>query len=229
MDLQYIVIVLGFMGLSQLVSWKLKSKFTEYSQIPLEFTGKEIAEKMLRDNQIFDVQVISVQGQLTDHYNPQNKTVNLSEVVYNQNNVSAVAVAAHECGHAIQHAQSYTFLTMRSKLVPVVNVASKISSLIFGIGIGMFILKGIPFIFWIGIIALSITTLFAIITLPVEFDASSRALQWLDSSQSLKGEAYKKARTALSWAACTYVIAALNAIAMILYFLLKAINRDQKT
>lgn len=225
MDIGYLVLVFAFMGLSALVGWQLRRKFEEYSHIPVAYTGKEIAEKMLRDNQIFDVQVISVAGQLTDHYNPSDKTVNLSESVFYNNSVAAAAVAAHECGHAVQHATAYNFLTLRSSLVPIVNIASKISSVVFGIGIGVFFLQKITIILWIGIIALAITALFAVVTLPVEFDASARALKWLDQSQTLRGEAYNKAKNALTWAALTYVVAALNAIAQVAYFLLKAMNR----
>ncbi|RXG18229.1 hypothetical protein DSM03_101910 [Leeuwenhoekiella aestuarii] len=217
-------------GIIALVSWavsnKLKSKFKEYSQIHLQngMSGAEIARKMLSDNGINDVKVISVQGQLTDHYNPANKTVNLSEPVYNQRNAAAAAVAAHECGHAVQHAKAYSWLTMRSKLVPVVSVASRMSMFviiggvvlmsIIGSGLGMTVAL-------IGLGLFAMGTIFAFITLPVEYDASNRALAWLESSNMLTRQEHDGAKDALKWAARTYVVAAIGSLATLLYFALQ--------
>lgn len=214
----YLVITFFFMGAGALVSWMLKKRFTEYSQMPIRLTGKEIAEKMLRDNGIYDVQVISVPGQLTDHYNPATKTVNLSESVCHQSNVAAAAVAAHECGHAVQHAQSYAFLQMRSMMVPAVQVSSNMAQLLLSLGIMLMILSGIKIILFIGVVLFAISTLFAFITLPVEFDASSRALSWIKTSNVLGYEQQDKAFTALKWAAMTYVVAALASLASLLYY-----------
>ena len=217
-------------GAIALVSWlvsnKLKSKFKEYSKIHLQngMSGAEIARKMLSDNGIHDVKVISVQGQLTDHYNPANKTVNLSEAVYNQRNAAAAAVAAHECGHALQHAQAYSWLTMRSTLVPVVSVASRMSMFVI---IGGFVLmsiisSGVGFtVAVIGLGLFAMGTLFAFITLPVEYDASNRALAWLESSNMLTSQEHAGAEDSLKWAARTYVVAAIGSLATLLYFALQ--------
>ena len=204
-----------------LLSLKVKNnkKWVEFSQMPIRMTGKEIAEKMLRDNGIFDVQVISVPGALTDHYNPLDKTVNLSDWVYAQSNVAAAAVAAHECGHAVQHNTAYSWLTMRSKLVPVVQVSSQYVQWIILGGLAVLMFTQIPWVLLIGIILFSMTTLFSFITLPVEFDASARALKWLDSTQILVGEEHDKAKTALKWAASTYVVAALGSLVTLLYYI----------
>ncbi|HQW85502.1 MAG TPA: zinc metallopeptidase [Ferruginibacter sp.] len=218
-----IVVSLLFMGLGMLVQFRLKSKFAEYGKVPVSsgLSGKEVAEKMLRDNGIYDVKVISVDGFLSDHYNPLNKTVNLSPDVYAGINVSAAAVAAHECGHAVQHAAAYSMLTLRSKLVPVVNISSQLSQWIIIIGLGFLGFGGgNPTVLLVGIILFAITTLFTIITLPVEFDASARALQWLDSSHMATGTEYDKAKDALKWAALTYVVAALASIAMLVQYIL---------
>jgi len=174
---------------------------------------------MLRDNGITDVQVISVPGALTDHYNPMDKTVNLSDWVYAEANVAAAAVAAHECGHAVQHANAYAWLNMRSKLVPVVQVSSQYVQWIILAGFGVLMFTKSPWILLIGIILFALTTLFSFITLPVEFDASSRALKWLDSTQLLVGEEYSKAKNALGWAASTYVVAALGSLVTLLYYI----------
>ena len=197
----------------------MQRRFKEYSQMPIRMTGKEIAEKMLRDNGIFDVQVISVPGALTDHYNPLDKTVNLSDWVYAQSNVAAAAVAAHECGHAVQHNTAYSWLTMRSKLVPVVQVSSQYVQWIILGGLAVLMFTQIPWVLLIGIILFAMTTLFSFITLPVEFDASARALKWLDSTQILVGEEHDKAKTALKWAASTYVVAALGSLVTLLYYI----------
>jgi len=209
------------MGVSWYVSSTLQRRFKEYSQMPIRMTGKEIAEKMLRDNGIYDVQVVSVPGALTDHYNPTDKTVNLSDWVYAQANVAAAAVAAHECGHAVQHNAAYTWLTMRSKLVPVVQVSSQYVQWIIlgGLAVLMFTKGAVPWVLLVGIILFALTTLFSFITLPVEFDASARALKWLDGTQILQGEQYDKAKNALKWAASTYVVAALGSLVTLLYYI----------
>ncbi|MGO4913744.1 zinc metallopeptidase [Leeuwenhoekiella sp. W20_SRS_FM14] len=222
----YYILIGAIALVSWLVSNKLKSKFKEYSQIHLQngMSGAEIARKMLSDNGINDVKVISVQGQLTDHYNPANKTVNLSEPVYNQRNAAAAAVAAHECGHAVQHAQAYSWLTMRSTLVPVVSVASRMSMFVI---IGGFVLmsiisSGVGFtVAVIGLGLFAMGTLFAFITLPVEYDASNRALAWLESSNMLTSQEHAGAKDSLKWAARTYVVAAIGSLATLLYFALQ--------
>jgi len=216
-------------GLIMLVSWlvsnRLKSKFELYSKLQLQngMSGKEIAEKMLADHGIRDVQVISVEGQLTDHYNPVDKTVNLSEAVYNQRNAAAAAVAAHECGHAVQHATAYSWLEMRSKLVPVVSVASNYVQWILIAGILM--MKTFPQLLLVGIVIFAATTLFSIVTLPVEYDASNRALAWLENKRMLNQEEQAGAKDALKWAARTYVVAAIGSIATLLYYVMIYMNR----
>jgi len=216
-------------GLIMLVSWlvssRLKSKFEQYSELHLQngMSGKEIAEKMLADHGIRDVQVISVEGQLTDHYNPTDKTVNLSEAVYNQRNAAAAAVAAHECGHAVQHAHAYSWLEMRSKLVPVVSVASNWVQWVLIAGILM--VKTFPQLLLVGIVLFAATTLFSIITLPVEYDASNRALAWLENKHMLTQQEQAGAQDALKWAARTYVVAAIGSIATLLYYIMVYTNR----
>ena len=209
-----------FVGISMLVSYVLKSKFQAYSQIPTSsgLTGKQIADKMLKDNQIYGVQVRETEGFLSDHYNPADKTVNLSPDVYNGANVAAAAVAAHECGHAVQHAAAYPFLGLRSKLVPAVQFSSNIVSWVLLAGI--FLVNRFPELLLGGIILFGITTLFALITLPVEFDASRRALAWLDSSRVMRAEEHDKAKNALWWAAMTYVVAALASVATLFQYIL---------
>ena len=208
MILYYVILGAIFLA-SWLVSNRLQSKFAHYSQVQLRngMSGKEIAEKMLRDNGINDVRVISTPGQLTDHYNPLDKTVNLSEAVYNQRNAAAAAVAAHECGHAVQHAQAYAWLNLRSKLVPAVNISSNLSNILIMIGfaLGAFS-KSTGFGYWIavaGVALFAITTLFTFITLPVEYDASNRALAWLKSKNMVTREEYAGAEDSLKWAART--------------------------
>ncbi|MBK6633455.1 MAG: zinc metallopeptidase [Chitinophagaceae bacterium] len=206
-----------------LVQYRLKSKFAQYSKVPTSsgMSGKEIAEKMLRDNGIYDVKVTSVDGFLSDHYNPLNKTVNLSPDVYAGSNVSAAAVAAHECGHAVQHATAYSMLTLRSKMVPAVKISSTLSQWIIIIGFGMLGFGGgNPTVLLIGIGLFAVTTLFTVITLPVEFDASARALQWLDTARITTGSEHTQAKDALKWAAMTYVVAALASIAMLVQYIL---------
>lgn len=214
-------IILGvFMLISLAVSSQLKSKFRKYSKTPFRIglTGKEIAEKMLRDHGIRDVSVVSVAGELSDHYNPVNKTVNLSPAVYSQATVSAAAVAAHECGHAVQHATAYSFLKMRSALVPVVNISSHlIQWVILG---GILLINVFPALLFIGIGLFALTTLFSIITLPVEYDASRRALVWLNNAGITSGEEQEQAKDALKWAARTYLVAALGSLATLIYYIL---------
>lgn len=214
---------------SMYVSNQLKSKFKKYSKIQLRngLSGKEIAQKMLSDNGITDVQVVSVKGQLTDHYNPANKTVNLSETVYTQRNAAAAAVAAHECGHALQHASAYSWLTLRSQIVPVVGFSSKISNFVIMAGL-ILMYSGSALgsmLFLTGIVLFSMTTLFTFITLPVEFDASNRALSWLESRNMLTQEEHTGAKDALKWAARTYVVAALGSLATLLYFISMFLGR----
>jgi uncharacterized protein len=219
MGMSYLVLAVAIMLASWLISSTLKNKFEKYSKLHLQngMSGKEIAEKMLADNGIRDVRVISVEGQLTDHYNPTDKTVNLSEAVYNQRNAAAAAVAAHECGHAVQHATAYKWLTLRSNLVPVVNVASSYMQWILIAGILM--LRTFPQLLLVGIVIFAATTLFSIITLPVEYDASNRALAWLENKNMLTREEQAGAKDALKWAARTYVVAALGSIATLLYYI----------
>jgi len=210
-----------FLGISLLVSMVLKGKFSAYSKIPLTngMSGKEVAEKMLRENGIYDVKVTSVEGFLSDHYNPLNKTVNLSPDIYNGTNVASAAVAAHECGHALQHAEAYQWLMLRSKMVPAVQFSSMLVNWILLIGVIMAV-RGNPIVLLIGIILMSITVLFTLITLPVEFDASRRALAWLSHTNVTNPEEYPKAKDALKWAAMTYVIAALAAIVILVQYIL---------
>jgi Zn-dependent membrane protease YugP len=225
-------ILIGIIALfSWLVSSRLKSKFEQYSKISLRngMSGAEIAEKMLADNGIYDVKVISTPGQLTDHYDPTKKTVNLSESDYNQRNAAAAAVAAHECGHAVQHAQAYSMLKMRSQMVPMVNISSTMSQwLIMGgliLGIAS---KGVSIGFYIavaGLVLMAIATLFSFITLPVEYDASNRALAWLKNKNMLSQEEYAGAEDSLKWAARTYVVAALGALASLIYWAFQVFGR----
>ncbi|NMH28573.1 zinc metallopeptidase [Flavobacterium silvaticum] len=215
----YWILIIAIMGASGLVSWRLKSKFEEYSKMHLQnnMSGAEIAEKMLADHGIRDVRVISTPGRLTDHYNPADKTVNLSEAVYNQRNAAAAAVAAHECGHAVQHATAYGWLQMRSTLVPVVNVASSLVQWILIAGILM--VRTFPQLLLIGIVIFALTTLFSFITLPVEYDASNRALAWLENKHMVTPREHDAAKDALKWAARTYVVAAIGSLATLLYYI----------
>lgn len=206
------------MGVSWYVSNTLQRRFKEYSQLPIRYTGREVAEKMLRDNGIVDVKVISVPGALTDHYNPMDKTVNLSDWVYAEANVAAAAVAAHECGHAVQHAHAYAPLKMRSSLVPVVNFASKWMQWLLLAGI--IFVESFPYLLLAGIILFATTTLFSFITLPVEIDASRRALAWLSNAGITNYSTQGPARDALKTAAYTYVIAALGSLASLIYYIM---------
>jgi uncharacterized protein len=219
----YWIILIGFTLLSVWVGNRLKSRFKEYALVPTSsgLSGAEIAQKMLRDNNIHDVKVVSVQGELTDHYNPINKTINLSSAVYSGRNVSAAAVAAHETGHAVQHATSYSLLNLRSAMVPAVNFSSRMMSVIFIVAlIGGYVFNFFAQAIWLVIAAQFVITLFSLITLPVEFDASARALQWLNMSRITVGTEHEKAKNALRWAASTYVVATLAAISQLLYFIL---------
>lgn len=230
MSSEIFIVSLVFLGISFLVSAILKSKFTKYSKIPLSngMSGKEIAEKMLKENGIYDVKVTSVQGFLSDHYNPVNKTVNLSPDVYSGTSVSAAAVAAHECGHAVQHATSYGPLMLRSKLVPAVQMSSMLVNWILLAGMIVLATTKNPTVLLIGIIVMSVTVLFTLITLPVEFDASKRALAWLDNTNVTNSEEYSKAKDALKWAATTYVVAALAAVVtLIQYIMIYLGSRDR--
>ncbi|MGN6434885.1 MAG: zinc metallopeptidase [Agriterribacter sp.] len=214
------LVSLIFVGISMLVSMQLKSRFARYSRVPLfsGLTGKQVAEKMLKENGIYDVTVTSSNGFLSDHYNPANKTVNLSPDVYNGISVAAAAVAAHECGHAVQHATAYKWLTMRSKLVPVVQISSSIVPLVL-IG-GIVLINVFPTLLLAGIVLFAVTTLFSVITLPVEFDASKRALAWLQHTNVTNNQEYPQAKDALKWAAMTYVVAAIASIATLLQYIL---------
>lgn len=227
-----IIIGIAFMLIGYLVSARLKSKFAHYSQARLSsgMSGKDVAEKMLRDSGIYDVKVVSVEGQLTDHYNPLTKTVNLSNDVYHGRHVAAAAVSAHECGHAVQHATAYSWLTMRSKLVPVVQISSSIMNFLI---IGMMFIGGIMpqmgnTMLLIFIVLQSMLTLFSIVTLPVEVDASNRALAWLNSSGITYSQEHEEAKDALKWAAYTYFVAALGSITTLIYYIWRFMgnNRD---
>jgi Zn-dependent membrane protease YugP len=222
----YYILIGAIALVSWLVSSTLKRKFEKYSKVQLRngMSGKEIAEKMLSDNGIYDVEVISTPGQLTDHYNPKNKTVNLSESVYNQRNAASAAVAAHECGHAVQHAKAYQWLEMRSALVPVVSVTSGMSQWLIigglvlggaaGLGLGWYVAAA-------GVLLMGFATVFSFITLPVEYDASNRALAWLKSKNMLSPDEYVGSEDALKWAARTYLVAAIGALANLLYWALQ--------
>lgn len=219
----YYILIGLIMGVSWYVGHKLKNKFKKYSKVHLNngMSGQEIAEKMLQDNGITDVKVISTPGKLTDHYDPKKKTVNLSESVFSQRNAAAAAVAAHECGHAVQHAKAYSWLAMRSTLVPVVSVSSRYSQYIIMAGILLMVLisAGVgQMVLLAGIILFGLGTLFSFITLPVEYDASHRALAWLKTKNVVTPEEYKGSKDALKWAARTYVVSALSSLAMLLYF-----------
>lgn len=224
------LVSLLFVGISFLVSMRLKSKFSQYSQLPMAagMTGKEVAEQMLRDNAIYYVKVISVDGFLTDHYNPANKTVNLSPEVYGGASIAAAAVAAHECGHAVQHATAYRWLTMRSKLVPFVQFSSSIVQWVLLAGI--LLVNTFPALLLGGIILFALTTLFSVITLPVEFDASNRALAWLNNRNILNPLEHDGAKDALHWAAMTYLVAALASVATLIQYILiyTSGNRDRE-
>ena len=223
------LVSLLFIGISLIVSMILKGKFSKYSKIPLAngMSGKQVAEKMLRENGIFDVKVTASQGFLSDHYNPANKTVNLSPEVYEGTSISSAAVAAHECGHAVQHANSYSWLAMRSRLVPVVQLTSNFVNIVLLIGVIM-AASGNTTLLLVGIAMMAVTVLFTLITLPVEFDASRRALAWLETTNVTNSTEYPKAKDALKWAALTYVVAALAAVVtLVQYIMIYLGSRDR--
>jgi Zn-dependent membrane protease YugP len=224
----FILLMILVMGGSWFVQNRLKSKFKKYSQTPMSsnLSGREIAEKMLTDHGIYDVKVISVNGQLTDHYNPAKKTVNLSEVVYNERNAAAAAVAAHEVGHAVQHARSYAWLTLRSKMVPAVSISSKWVTWVLIAGIGLASYSGSFLLLQIAVAMFAITTLFSFITLPVEFDASNRALAWIEDKNMARPDELADSKDALKWAAMTYVVAALSSLVTLLYYASMLLGRD---
>ncbi len=224
----FILLMILVMGGSWFVQNRLKSKFKKYSQTPISsnLSGREIAEKMLTDHGIYDVKVISVNGQLTDHYNPAKKTVNLSEVVYNERNAAAAAVAAHEVGHAVQHARSYAWLTLRSKMVPAVSISSKWVTWVLIAGIGLASYSGSFLLLQIAVAMFAVTTLFSFITLPVEFDASNRALAWIEDKNMARPDELADSKDALKWAAMTYVVAALSSLVTLLYYASMLLGRD---
>lgn len=229
--IEYYIIIALFAGASMWVQGKLKSKFKKYSKVQLsnQMSGKEIAEKMLADHGIRDVKVTAVRGKLTDHYNPKTKTVNLSESVFHERNAAAAAVAAHECGHAVQHAQSYEWLQFRSLLVPVVGVASQISMyIIFGgfvLGLGSAMGYNLALA---GVVLFGLGTLFSFVTLPVEYDASKRALAWLQRKNMVNQREYAMSKDALNWAARTYVVAAIGSLATLVYFALSVATGSRR-
>lgn len=220
----FLIIAIAIIGM--IVQARLQSVFKKYSREMFSggLTGREVAEKMLRDHGITDVQVLSTRGHLTDHYNPSTRTVNLSEAVYASNSISAAAVAAHECGHAVQHAYGYAPLRLRSALVPVIQFSSSLSTWV--IILGIILMETSPAVFWVGIAMIAASALFSIVTLPVEYNASARALAWLEGSNTLSGEQMEGATTALRWAARTYLVAALSAIATLIYYLGFARSND---
>jgi hypothetical protein len=220
-----LILVVGLISMG--VQYMFKNRFKKYSQTPLAsgMSGAEVAQKMLNDNGIRGVKVMSVQGTLTDHYNPSNKTVNLSENVYHGRNAAAVAVAAHECGHALQDAKSYSFLGFRSAMVPVLNATNRFTPYLLMIGVVLLYAADIPYVLALGVLALAVSTVFSFITLPVEFDASKRALEWIEKENIVNPQEYSMAKSALSWAAMTYVAAALSSLAMLLYYASMLVNR----
>jgi uncharacterized protein len=240
--MNHLILIMGYIGtgsawllmivialVSFIVQWRFKNKFKQYSETPLQsgLSGQEVAERMLHDNGIYDVKVISVEGQLTDHYNPADKTVNLSPDVYYSRSVASAAVAAHECGHAVQHAKAYAWLSLRTAIVPVINVASTLTQWTLFVGVMLLFFTHNPFVLTIGVVALALVTTFSFITLPVEFDASRRALAWLNNNYSVMqtSQEHQQAKDALWWAAMTYVVAALGALATLLYYASFLLNR----
>lgn len=215
-----ILLMIAIAVAGYIVQARLQSVFAKYSQVgfPGNLTGAEVAEKMLRDNNIRNVKVTHVAGALTDHFNPQNMTVNLSDSVYSSRSIAAAAVACHECGHAVQHAQGYAPLAMRSALVPIVSFSSRIATWVIIAGIALLAATNNAMVCWIGIALIAMSAIFSIVTLPVEYNASQRALEWLESSRTLQGVQLSYAREALRWAARTYLVAALSAIATVLYY-----------
>jgi len=223
----YFLLSLVLMGIGMFVSSRLKSKFKEYAEMPLSsgLSGREVAEKMLSDNGIYDVKVISTPGFLSDHYNPMDKTVNLSADVYGGRSISSAAIAAHECGHAVQHATAYSMLQLRSALVPIVQVSTTLSQWVILAGLGFMFGRGNQTLLLIGIVLFAASTLFSLITLPVEYDASARALKWMNKTGITRGSEQDKAEDALKWAARTYVVAAISAVATLFYYIMIFLNR----
>jgi len=228
----YVILIIPVLILSMYVQWRFRSKFARYAEMQLNsgFSGKEVAEKMLHDNGIFDVRVMSTDGQLSDHYNPEEKTVNLSTDVYYGRSVAAAAVAAHECGHAVQHTKSYSWLNFRSSMVPVVSITSNLLQWVLIIGVFLIAFTFNPIVLAIGVAGLILITLFSIVTLPVEFDASRRALNWLKNNKGVlhTSEEHIQAKDALWWAAMTYVIAALGAMTNLIYYLSILFGRNRE-
>lgn len=224
-----IMLMIGIALAGAMVQMRLKQVFAKNSEIPFPngMTGAEVAEKMLRDNNIYDVKVVHTGGMMTDHYNPTTKTVNLSDAVYNTCSVTAAAVAAHECGHAVQHAHGYAPLSLRSALVPVVQIASSMASFVIIAGILILASTSNPTICWIGIAMIACSALFSIVTLPVEYNASNRALEWLQSSRTLRDGELEQAAVTLRWAARTYLVAALSAIVTVLYYVSLISRRNE--
>ncbi len=215
-----LILIIGLAG--YIVQARLQAVFAKYARVmaPGGMTGAEVAEKMLRDNRIYNVKVTHVKGHLTDHFNPQTMTVNLSDSVYSSRSISALAVAAHECGHAVQHARGYAPLVLRSQLVPIVSFASRASQWVIMLGLLILVATNNSIVAWVGIGLIGLSALFSLVTLPVEYNASARALEWLESSRTLQGEAVAQADEALRWAARTYLVAALGAIASVLYYVM---------
>lgn len=226
-----LILIIPVLLLSMFVQWRFRNKFSKYAELQLNsgMSGREVAEKMLHDNGIFNVNVLSLEGQLTDHYNPSTKTVNLSTDVYYGRSVAAAAVAAHECGHAVQHAKSYSWLEFRSSMVPIVSISSNLLQWVLLIGVMLIVFNGPPTVLAIGVAGLALITIFSIITLPVEFDASRRALIWLKNNRNVmySDEENVQAKDALWWAAMTYVVAALGALANLLYYASMLFGRDR--
>jgi len=218
----YLIAIVIMLIISMVVQWSFRKKFSKYTEMQLSsgLSGKEVAEKMLFDYGIYDVQIMSTEGQLTDHYNPGNKTVNLSTDVYHGRSIAAASVAAHECGHAVQHSRSYHWLQFRSNMVPVVSISSNLLQWVLILGVLMVGFTGKSFLLTFGVLGLVLVTLFSLVTLPVEFDASKRALLWLSTNRDVMytKEENRKAKDALWWAAMTYVIAAMGALANLIYY-----------
>ena len=227
----YLILFIPVLLLSMFVQWRFRNKFSKYAEMQLNsgLSGREVAEKMLHDNGIYNVNVLSLEGQLTDHYNPSTRTINLSTDVYYGRSVAAAAVAAHECGHAVQHAKSYSWLNFRSSMVPIVSISSNLLQWVLLIGVMLIVFNGPPIVLAIGVAGLAIITVFSFITLPVEFDASRRALIWLKNNRAVMytDEENIQAKDALWWAAMTYVVAALGALANLLYYASMLFGRDR--
>lgn len=227
----YLFLIVPILLISMFVQWKFRNKFSKYTEMQLSsgFSGKEVAEKMLHDNGIYDVRVMSTDGQLSDHYNPEDKTVNLSTDVYHGRSVAAAAVAAHECGHAVQQSKSYHWLQLRTNMVPVVSISSTLLQWVLILGVLLIGFTGNPVVLSIGVAGLALLTLFSIIALPVEFDASRRALIWLRNNNSVMhtAEENKQAKDALWWAAMTYVVAALGSLANLIYYASMLFGRNK--